>query len=112
MASDEDDDDTTFIRFEGITGADGRDAVLSRGAFMLHSFAIQNSITDGHPGFVSDDYLNAITAATTTTAAELETAGLWGRVEGGYQVLDQSTLQMAIEVNERIERMEDEDEDE
>ena len=33
--------------------------VLSRAAIQLHAAGIVNSIEDGQPGFVSDDYLNA-----------------------------------------------------
>jgi len=54
------DDHTTFIQFEGMPA-------LSRAAVQLHTFGIVNSIQDGRPGFVSDDYLNAIAAETTTT---------------------------------------------
>jgi hypothetical protein len=32
---------------------------MSRGAFGLHTFAITDCITDGRPGFVSDEYLIA-----------------------------------------------------
>jgi hypothetical protein len=64
MPDEGNEDETTFIDFEGL-------GVLSRAAFQLHSFGIVNSITDGHPGFVSDEYLNAISAETTTAALEL-----------------------------------------
>jgi hypothetical protein len=62
----EDSDHAAFIRFEGLR-APGRDedAVLSRAAFQMHGFGMLNSIRDGHPGFVSDDYLNAIAAETS-----------------------------------------------
>jgi hypothetical protein len=37
---------------------------------------------EGMSGFVSDSYLNAIAAETTTTALELEAAGMWERRDG------------------------------
>lgn len=65
---DDPDADAFFIKFEGMPA-------LGRSAFQLHAFAIVNSISDGQPGFVSDDYLNAVTAETTTAALELEAVG-------------------------------------
>ena len=61
-------DHTSFIQFEGMP-------VLSRTAIQLHAAAIASSIEDGQPGFVDDDYLNALAAETTTTALELEGGG-------------------------------------
>lgn len=60
---------------------------LSHAAFRLHSFAVMNSALKGRPGFVSDDYLNAIAAETTVTAMELVVAGVWERRNGGYRVV-------------------------
>jgi hypothetical protein len=89
-----DDDHTTFIQFEGMP-------VLSRAAVQLHTFGIVNSIQDGRPGFVSDDYLNAIAAETTTTVLELEAAGMWERRDGGYLVVADEMLKIAIDFNEK-----------
>lgn len=94
-----DDDDTTFIQFEGMPA-------LSRTAFQLHSFAVINSISDGHPGFVSDDYLNAISAETTTAVLELEAAGMWERRDGGYFIVDDEMVKMAINYHEESDRLE------
>jgi hypothetical protein len=68
----------------------------------MHAFGIMNSIWGGTPGFVSDEYLNAISAETTTTALELCAANVWERVEGGYNVLDRSFLDMATLANREI----------
>jgi hypothetical protein len=93
------DDDTTFIQFEGMPA-------LSRAAIQLHGFGIVNSIQEGRPGFVSDDYLNAIAAETTTTALELEAAGMWERRDGGYLIVADDMVKAAIEFNERTDRQE------
>jgi len=98
MPDEEDEDETTFIDFEGL-------GVLSRAAFELHSFGIVNSVKDGHPGFVSDEYLNAISAETTTTTLELEAAGLWERRDGGYLVAADDMLRMLINHNEEQDRL-------
>ena len=82
--------------------------VLSRTAFQLHAAGIVNSIEDGRPGFVSDEYLNSITAETTTTAVELETAGMWERRDGGYFIVADEMVKAAIDFNERTDRQETE----
>ena len=92
------DDANSFIDFGGELGA------LSRAAFSLHGFAIINSIRDGHPGFVDDDYLNAISADSTIAVAELEAAGAWARRDGGYFIVADEMVEMAIEANERMAR--------
>lgn len=92
-------DHTSFIEFEGMP-------VLSRAAIQLHVAGIVNSIEDGQPGFVSDDYLNAIAAETTTTALELEAAGMWERRDGGYLIVADEMVKVAIDFNERTDRQE------
>lgn len=104
MSSEPDDDDhTTFIRLGGAEDGTGDEPVVSRAAFQLHSFGIVNSVEDGHPGFVSDDYLNAISAETTLTAAELCTAGLWRRVDAGYEVLERDLVEMVVRQSRRYD---------
>lgn len=92
-------DDTYFIQIDGMPA-------LSRSAVQLHTAAAVNSVTDGHPGFVSDDYLNAIPAETTTTTLELETAGLWERRDGGYLIVDEEIVQMIIGYRDESDRKE------
>jgi hypothetical protein len=81
----DDADDPHYIDAEAL-GGEGL-GVLSRNALQLHLHGILNSVSDGHPGFVSDDYLNAIGAETTLPAAELEASGIWERRPGGYFVV-------------------------
>lgn len=98
MSGDSDDDASTFIAFAGMP-------VLSRAAFLLHSHGVLNSVTDGHPGFVTDEYLNAINAETTVAAAELEAAGMWSRRDGGYFIVADEMVGMMIDHNEVMERL-------
>lgn len=90
----EHDDDVTFLDMGGYLPP------LSRSAFQLHGFAVINSIKDGTPGFVSDDYLNAISAETTTPALELEVAGVWERREDGYFIVKDEMLKIALDWGE------------
>lgn len=78
--------------------------VLSTEAFQLHSFATVESVQRGTPGFISDDYLSAISAETTITVAELETAGLWQRRDDGYLITESSALSMVLDFNEEMDR--------
>ena len=65
-----------------------------------------SSSPTSRPGFVSDDYLNAIAAETTTTVLELEAAGMWERRDGGYLVVADEMLKIAIDFNEKTDRLE------
>ncbi|MDQ2815508.1 MAG: hypothetical protein M3Z75_27605 [Actinomycetota bacterium] len=76
---------------------------LSRAAVQLHTAGIVNSIQDSKPGFVSDDYLNAIAADTTTTVLELEAVGMWERLDGGYLIVADEMLNVAIDFHEKTE---------
>jgi len=98
VTSQPDDDDGTFLDVEGL-------GVLSRAAFQLHSFAVVNSIRDRHPGFVSDDYLNAISAETTVTAMELQAAGMWDRRDCGYFIIADDMVRWAVNHNEHQDRL-------
>jgi hypothetical protein len=77
---------------------------LSRAAFQMHTFKIINSNHEGWPGFVSDGYLNA--AETTTTVLELEAVGMWERRDGGYLIVADDMLKVAIDFNEKTDRLE------
>jgi hypothetical protein len=99
----EDEDHTTFIRLEGGRDGNGEEPIISRAAFQLHGFGIVNSAKDGHPGFVSDEYLSAISAETTITAAELCATGMWQRVDGGYEVLDRDMVEMSVDQFRRMD---------
>lgn len=102
----EDDDHTTFLQL-GVESPDGEEQILSRAAFQLHTAGIVESVNEGTPGFVADDYLNAIAAETTVTVAELCAAGLWQRAEGGYEVLDGDMLRVATQFTAKMERDEE-----
>jgi hypothetical protein len=102
--SDDFEDDPHFIDVEGDLGGQGL-GVLSRNAFNLFGHGIINSVSDGTPGFVSDEWLNAISAETTIAAAELEAAGLWERRSGGYFVLADEMVKMVIEQNAQMDRL-------
>jgi hypothetical protein len=92
-------DHTSFIQFEGMP-------VLSRAALPLHAAAIASSIEDGQARFVNDDYLNAIAAETTTAALELEAAGMWERRDGGYLIVADEMVKIAVDFHERTDRPE------
>jgi hypothetical protein len=76
MSDLKDDDHTSFL------GAGDDGPVLSRAAFQLHTAGLVNAHRDGHPGFVSDEYLGTISDEKRATATELCLAGLWERAEG------------------------------
>ena len=74
--------------------------VISAAAFQPHSFGVVQSVREGNPGIIGDDYLNGLTVETTLIAAELELEGLWERVDGGYRVLEQSIVAEAVRIHE------------
>jgi hypothetical protein len=99
----EDEDHTTFLRLEYARNAEGEGPVLSRAGFQLHSHATIHNVQSGSPGFVADDDLNAIAAETSITATELCLVGMWHRVEGGYELLDQSTVDIASDQSRKMD---------
>lgn len=94
---DDPDEGDGFIKFEGMPP-------LSKAAIQLHGFGIVDSIQDGHPGFVTDEYLNSIAAETTTTVLELEAAGMWERRDGGYFITADEMVKVAIDFSEETAR--------
>jgi hypothetical protein len=98
---------TVFVRFGGAHGARPGSSVVSRTALRLHVYAILASIEAGHPGLVTDEYLNAVTAETSVAAIELCTAGLWERSDRGYLVLESETDRVAYEVHRQLEELSD-----
>ena len=67
---------------------DGPDRVLPVAAYELNGRAMADSVVYGHAGFVPDYYLAGLGPEAAASAADLVAAGLWGRAEGGYRVLD------------------------
>lgn len=73
---------------------------MTRAAWDLQVMATAHSANCGHPGFVPDDYLehlDGLNIETTITAAELCTAGVWERVDGGYRVLDWEAVEVCLD---------------
>jgi hypothetical protein len=100
----EDDDHARFLHLEGMRNADGEEPIVSVAAFQLHGHGIINSVKGDHPGFVPDEYLNAISAETTITAAELCAAGMWERVDGGYKVFDQEMVEQVVRFQHKTDQ--------
>ena len=76
---------------------DGPDRVLPVAAYELNGRAMADSVVYGHAGFVPDYYLAGLGPEAAASAADLVTAGLWGRAEGGYRVLDQEVAAFLLE---------------
>jgi len=81
---------------------DRRDHVMSVGAYELHVRATLGSAALDHPGLVPDEYLAGLTGEDLPSpgailAAELCTAGVWRRTDGGYRVLDWPAVHASIE---------------
>lgn len=91
------------VSTEGFAQAGGpAGPIVSRAALKLHTYAILVSIEVGRPGFISDDYLNAISVETSITALELTLCGLWAREDNGYHVSETETLRVAREVQRQL----------
>ena len=71
---------------------DAREQVKSEAAYELHCRATADSAVDDHPGFVPDAYLAGLGTGTAVMAAELCSAGVWERAEGGYWILDRDAV--------------------
>ena len=91
------------VSAEGFVRAVGPDGpVVTRGALKLHTYAILVSIEVGKPGYISDEYLSAISVETNISALELTLCGLWERVADGYQVSERETMRVAREVQRQL----------
>ena len=70
-----------------------RERVKSGAAYELHCRATADSAIYDHLGFVPDAYLDGLgTGGTAALAAELCSAGVWERAEGGYRILDRDAV--------------------
>lgn len=69
-----------------------REQVKSEAAYELHCRATADSAVYDRPGFVPDAYLDGLGSGTAALAAELCTAGVWERAEGGYRILDRDAV--------------------
>jgi hypothetical protein len=98
-------DNTRSIILRAADAFDGRDHVMSAAAFELHIMALANSAANDRPGFVPDQSLSRVTgedlhspgAEPAVLAAELYTARMWERVDGGYRVLDWPAVQLCVD---------------
>lgn len=92
---------------EGFVPVDGDfGPLVSPGALKLHTYAVLVSIEVGVIGYISDEYLNAISVETTVTALELTLAGLWTRDQDGYRVSDIEVFRVAREVRRQLTALE------
>lgn len=105
MSHFEDEEHTSYFAMEKPDG--GEPTVISRAALTLSTAGLSNSVAEGTPGFISDDYLSAIAAETDLTATELVLAGEWERVDGGYRVMDPQMQELAEKMLARQESYED-----
>jgi hypothetical protein len=69
-----------------------RERVKSGAAWELHCRATADSAVYDHPGFVPDAYLDGLGTGTAALVAELCSAGVWERADGGYRILDQDAV--------------------
>jgi hypothetical protein len=75
-----------------------RGPVVSSAGLKLHIVAVDESVRRGTPGRIADSYLIDLGPSSTTAAAELCRAGVWERVTGGYQSLDQDFLEQVVSI--------------
>ena len=91
------------VSTEGFTRAGGpAGPVVTRAALKLHTYAILVSIEVGKPGYISDEYLSAISVETNISALELTLCGLWARDTDGYRVSEEETMRVAREVQRQL----------
>jgi hypothetical protein len=101
----DDPDDAGPIILRAADAFDGRHHVMSEAACKLHVWGTADSAARNQPGFVPDEYVSRLTgedlnipgAQPAILAAELCTAGIWQRANGGYRVLDWQVVQMCVD---------------
>ena len=100
----DDRDHTEFVIHERPGQAN---VIVSRAAFMLHSFALVAAVRTDDPAFVSRRYLDALDVETTLTVIELETAHLWrwNANRDGYDILDDQFLKLARDAEDRVREL-------
>jgi hypothetical protein len=78
---------------------------MSVAACKLHVWGTCDSTARNQPGFVPDEYVSSLTGEDLDSsgtdpailAAELCTADMWERVDGGYRVLDWREIQTCVD---------------
>ena len=68
---------TRFYRLDHSWSFDGADHVISAAAYNLHLSGTAHSVTDDHPGFDPDEYLNSLDPSTAIAVMDLVTSGYW-----------------------------------
>jgi hypothetical protein len=89
-------------------GRDGEDVTLPGQIWMLHANAIVRSVKDGTPGYTSDDSLRdlcaghnelrPLTPRLDEMIAQLCRVEMWKHAGDGYEMHDNHTLPLAIQV--------------
>ena len=74
------------------SGARAREQVKSEAAYELHCRATADSAVYDRPRFVPDAYLDGLGTGTAALVAELCSAGVWERADGGYRILDRDAV--------------------
>ena len=77
---------------------------LSAEAYRLHLYALSDSVVDGHPGRVTDEYLQA-RSVDDRCVRELCAVASWEAVEGGYRILDEEALAAIVATFEEAGRV-------
>ena len=93
----EDPEQVSFIRMAAEDTFEGHERVLSRAAYDFQCRATSHSAFCGHPGFVPDEYLAALSIEATPTPAELCTAGMWERIGDGDRMLGWEAVQVCVD---------------
>jgi hypothetical protein len=79
-----------------------RQQPISLPALRLHALGLLASFEAGRPGYVSDRDLARFGGEPAAPVLELCVAGVWARVDGGYQIVSSEALRMAHEVHRQV----------